>query len=195
MKPFDRKHDGFAIGEGAGILLIESLDSARNRGADIYAEIVGWSYGCDTYALTAHNPDGSAIVEQIRQALKMAKCTSAEIDYINAHGTATAQNDTAEARAIKHIFGKQSKDLNISSTKPVTGHLLGAAGSIEAIITALAIKHSIVPPTINFSHSDPEFSELNFTSKKCIEKKVNMAITMNFGFGGHIGILILAKYA
>ena len=195
MKPFDRNRDGFAIGEGAGAVMLESLDSARGRNADIYAEITGWAYGCDTYSLTAHNPDGNAIAEQIKQALKNARVSPADIDYINAHGTATIQNDFAEVNGIKKAFGNCAENLHISSTKPVTGHLIGAAGSVEAIITALAMHDSVIPPTINLCEPDPAFDGFDFTPNGNIEKQIDCSMTLNFGFGGHIGALVLAKFA
>jgi 3-oxoacyl-[acyl-carrier-protein] synthase II len=193
MKPFDRHRDGFAIGEGAGLILLESLESARHRGAEIYAEITGWSFGCDTYGLTAHCPDGKAIAREISKALQKANISPTDINYINAHGTATKQNDLAEARGMQIAFGDAIKKISISSTKPVTGHLLGAAGSIETIITTLVMRDSIIPATLNLNEIDPLFAGIDFTPNISIKKKINSAIKMNFGFGGHIGILVLAK--
>lgn len=190
MKPFDKKRDGFVIGEGAGVLMLENLESARQRKAEIFAEITGWSYGCDNYGLLAHNPDGTAIAKQIISALEKARITPGEIQYMNAHGTATYQNDKAEVQGILKSFGHFARNINISSTKPVTGHLLGASGSIEAIISIMAIRDSIIPPTINLE--EPEFN-LNFTPKKQIRREIENAITVNFGFGGHIGMIVLAK--
>ncbi len=192
MKPFDIKRDGFAIGEGAGMLVLESLDSALRRKAPVHAEILGWAYGSDTYEITSHNPDGIAIADQILLALDKADRKPSDIDYINAHGTATVQNDATEVKAIKHAFGDACGGMHISSTKPVTGHLIGAAGTVETIITVLAMQNSSTPPTMNLTEPDPSFG-LNFTPLKPIEREIDCAMTMNYGFGGHIGVLILGR--
>ena len=192
MKPFDKRRDGFAVGEGAGVLLIESLDSAMARKAAIHAEITGWAYGCEAYGITSHRPDGSGIAEQIKLALRRASLKPDDVQYINAHGTATKHNDLVEAKAIKTAFGDACREIHISSTKPVTGHTLGASGSIEAIITVLAIKNSTAPPTINLTRPDTS-PDLNFTPLEKVKNEIDCAMTLNYGFGGHIGVLILSS--
>lgn len=185
-RPFDRTRDGFVLGEGAGCIILEEYEHARARGAKIYAEVVGGGMSADAYHITAPHPEGLGARNVMRYALEDAGLTIADIDYVNVHGTSTPLGDVQEARAIQSVFGDHAYKLNISSTKSMTGHLLGAAGAIEAIATILAVKHGIVPPTINFVHADPELDAgLNFTFNKAQSRTVRAAMSNTFGFGGH----------
>ena len=192
-RPFDAKRDGFVMGEGAGVLILEELNHALSRGATILAEIVG--YGCtnDAYHITASSPGGEGAAACIRLALQDAGIAAADIQYINAHGTSTELNDRAETAAIKHVFGKHAAELAVSSTKSMTGHLLGAAGAIEAMITAYAIKEGFVPPTINYANPDPE-CDLDYVPNCGKKAEITFAMTNSFGFGGHNATLILKRY-
>ena len=185
-RPFDQTRDGFVLGEGGGCLILESYDHAIARGAKIYAEVIGGGMSADAYHITAPHPEGLGALNVMRAALSDANINPSEIDYINVHGTSTPLGDVQEAKAIQSVFGEHAYNLNISSTKSMTGHLLGAAGAIEAIAAILAVKNDIVPPTINFANPDPELDpKLNFTFNKAQERKVRIAMSNTFGFGGH----------
>lgn len=194
-RPFDKDRDGFVLGEGAGALILEELEHAKARGAKIYAEIVGGGLTADAYHMTAPHPEGLGAKNVMQNALSDAGISPEEIDYINVHGTSTPLGDIAEVKAIKAVFGEHAYQLNISSTKSMTGHLLGAAGAIETIACIMAIQHSTVPPTINHFTDDPELDEkLNLTFNTAQEKTVNAALCNTFGFGGHNASVILKKY-
>ncbi len=192
-RPFDKDRDGFVMGEGAGILVLETLEHATNRGAKIYAEFAGFGLSDDGYHITQPAPGGEGAVASMSVALEDADLTINDIDYINAHGTSTPFNDKNETAAIKSVFGERAYDIAISSTKSSTGHLLGAAGAVEAIVSVLSIKNGIVPPTINYSTPDPE-CDLNYTPNKPIKKDVKVALSNTFGFGGHNASLIFKKF-
>jgi 3-oxoacyl-[acyl-carrier-protein] synthase II len=191
--PFDKERTGFVIGEGAGIILLESYEHAKRRNAKIYAELVGYGETCDAYHITSPMPEGDCASNAIKLALLEAKVNPNEIDYINAHGTGTVANDSMETKAIKTAFGEHAKHVNISSTKSMTGHLLGAAGAMEAIICVKAIENDFVPATINHNCSD-EGADLKFTPKKGIDAKINYAISNSLGFGGHNAVLCIKKW-
>ena len=194
-RPFDVDRDGFVLGEGAGILVLEELEHARKRGAKIYAEVVGAGATADAHHITAPHPEGFGARNVILEALRDAKMNPEEIDYVNVHGTSTPLGDKAEIKAIQQVFGDHAYNLNISSTKSMTGHLLGAAGAVEAIASVLAIKHNFIPPTINHFTDDPDIdSKLNLTFNKAQDREVNAALTNTFGFGGHNSSVILKKY-
>jgi len=192
-KPFDKERDGFIMGEGAGILILETLQHAKERNANIYAEIFGFGMTADAYHITAPAPEGKATAKAMEIALKDAKIKPSMVDYINAHGTSTPLNDKLETLAVKRVFGKHAYDLKISSNKSMTGHLLGASGGVEAISTALTIKNNIIPPTINYNSPDPE-CDLDYVPNKSEKKIVDYAISNSFGFGGHNGVIVLGKY-
>lgn len=192
-KPFDKERDGFIMGEGAGILILETLQHAQKRNANIYAEILGFGMTADAYHITAPAPDGEGAAKAMEIALRDAKITPSQIDYINAHGTSTPLNDKLETLAIKKVFGKHAYDLKISSNKSMTGHLLGASGGVEAIATALTLKNNIIPPTINYLSPDPE-CDLDYVPNINKNEIVNYAMSNSFGFGGHNGVLVLGKY-
>ncbi len=191
-RPFDADRDGFVIGEGGACLILEEYEHAVKRGAHIYAEVAGGAGNCDAYHMTAPFSDGA--YEVMKSALEDAGMTPENIDYINVHGASTGLGDLSEPKAILKTFGDHAYKLNISSTKSMTGHLLGAAGAIEAIACTLAVKNDIVPPTINFQNLDPEIdSALNFTFKEAQKKKIDIAISNTFGFGGHNACVIIKK--
>lgn len=192
-RPFDKNRDGFVIGEGSGILVIEELEHARRRGANIHAEIRGIGFTADAYHITAPAPGGEGAVRAMRRCIEDGKLKAEDIDYINAHGTSTPYNDKSETDAIKSAFGRYAEKLNISSTKSMTGHLLGAAGGIELIATILAIKNGVIPPTINYEEPDPE-CDLNYTPNQPAERKVRSAISNTFGFGGHNACISVSKF-
>lgn len=193
-RPFDQTRDGFVLGEGAGCLILEEYEHAKARGARIYCEVLGGGLSADAYHITAPHPEGIGAKLVMNHALEDAGLKAEDIDYINVHGTSTPLGDVQEARAIQSVFGEHAYKLNISSTKSMTGHLLGAAGAIEAIATIMAIKHNIVPPTINFTTPDPELDpKLNFTFNKAQERTVNAAMSNTFGFGGHNTSAIFRK--
>ena len=192
-RPFDKLRDGFVVGEGAGILILEELTKAKARGANIYAEIVGYGMSGDAYHITAPCEDGSGAARAMKRCLQNANINPEEVDYINAHGTSTPYNDRLETLAIKKVFGEHAYKLNISSTKSMTGHLLGAAGGIEAVITVLSVKHQVVPPTINLENPDPE-CDLNYNPINPINRKINYAMSNSFGFGGTNACLLFKKY-
>lgn len=194
-RPFDKDRDGFVLGEGGGALILEELEHARKRGARIYAEIVGGGATADAYHITAPHPEGLGASNVMRVALQDANMSLEEIDYINVHGTSTPLGDVAEVKAIQKVFGEHAYNLNISSTKSMTGHLLGAAGAIEAIAGILAIYHQFVPPTINHFTDDPELDpRLNLTFNEAQERKVNAVLSNTFGFGGHNSSVIFKKF-
>lgn len=194
-RPFDLDRDGFVLGEGAGAIILEDLEHAQKRGANILAEIVGSGATADAYHITAPHPEGLGARNVMRMALNDAKLNPEEIDYVNVHGTSTPLGDVAEIKAIQQVFGDYAFDMNISSTKSMTGHLLGAAGAIEAIAGILAINHSFVPPTINHFTNDPEIdSKLNLTLNKTQERKINTILSNTFGFGGHNSSVIFKRF-
>lgn len=192
-RPFDKDRDGFVIAEGAGIVVLEELEHALARGAKIYAEVVGYGASGDAYHITAPAQDGSGAMRSMQQALNDAGIEPAAVDYINAHGTSTYYNDMLETLAINNVFGEHAKKLAVSSTKSMTGHMLGAAGGIEAIFSALAIKESIVPPTINLVNQAEE-CDLDYVPNEAREMNVNYALSNSFGFGGHNATLLFKKY-
>jgi 3-oxoacyl-[acyl-carrier-protein] synthase II len=194
-RPFDLTRDGFVMGEGAGALILEELEHAKARGAKIYAEMVGGGMSADAHHLTAPHPEGLGALLVMRFALEDAGMKPEEIDYINVHGTATPLGDISESIAILKVFGDHAYKLNISSTKSMTGHLLGAAGAVESIAAILSIRDNIVPPTINHFQDDPEIDpKLNFTFNKAQKRTVNAALSNTFGFGGHNASVIFKKY-
>ena len=196
--PFDKDRSGFVLGEGAGIVVLEELEHAKARGAKIYAEVAGVGMSADAHHLTASHPEGLGAKLVMRNALEDAEMKPEEVDYINVHGTSTPVGDISEAKAIKEVFGQHAFDLNISSTKSMTGHLLGAAGAVEAIASILAIKNGIVPPTINHEEGDNDENidyDLNLTFNKAQKREVNVALSNTFGFGGHNACVIFKKYA
>jgi 3-oxoacyl-[acyl-carrier-protein] synthase II len=194
-RPFDLDREGFVLGEGSGALIIEELEHAKARGAKIYAEIVGSGLSADAHHITAPHPDGIGAISVMEQALEEAGIKPEDIDYINVHGTSTPLGDIAETKAIKKVFGEHAYNLNISSTKSMTGHLLGAAGAIEAIACIKAIENNIIPPTINHFTDDPDIdNKLNFTFNKAQKRTVNYALTNTFGFGGHNTSVIFKAY-
>lgn len=192
-RPFDKERDGFIMGEGAGILIVEELEHAINRGATIYAEVVGYGFSSDAFHITQPDPEAKGATRAITEALEDGNVDYKEIGYVNAHGTSTYFNDKLETLAIKNVFKDHAYDLNISSTKSMTGHLLGAAGGIEAIATALALKEGKIPPTINYENPDEE-CDLNYTPNKMVERDIEYAISNSLGFGGHNGTIVLKKY-
>jgi 3-oxoacyl-[acyl-carrier-protein] synthase II len=192
-RPFDATRDGFVMGEGAGIVILEELEHARARGAKIYAEIVGYGATGDAYHLTAPAPDGEGAQRAMRRALKDAKLDVHDVQYINAHGTSTPANDLNETKAIKAVFGDAARDVNISSTKSATGHMLGAAGAVEFIICAHVVRECTVPPTINYETPDPEL-DLNYTPNKAVKRDVKAALSNSFGFGGHNVSLAVKRF-
>lgn len=192
-RPFDKDRDGFVMGEGAGILVLESLESALARGADIYAEIVGYGSTGDAYHITAPAPEGEGAQRAMKQAIEDADLRPDQIDYINAHGTSTPFNDKFETIAIKAVFQKHANELLISSTKSMTGHLLGAAGGVEAIAAIKAIETGIIPPTINYQTPDPD-CDLDYVPNQAREKPIDVALSNSLGFGGHNACLIFKKY-
>lgn len=194
-RPFDKTRDGFVMGEGAGALMLEDLDHALKRGAKIYCEIVGSGLASDAYHVTATHPEGLGAERAMREALREANMMPDEVDYINAHATATPQGDPCECKAIGRVFENSLDSLNISATKSMTGHLLGAAGAVEAIAGILSIKHNKIPPTINFTELDDQISpKLNLTVNQPVEKEVNVVMNNTFGFGGHIAVSLFKRY-
>jgi 3-oxoacyl-[acyl-carrier-protein] synthase II len=193
-RPFDKDRDGFVLGEGAGALIVEEYEHAVKRGAKIYAEIAGGGMSGDAYHMTAPHPEGIGARNVMREALLDAKLNSSAVDYVNVHGTSTPLGDVAETKAIRQVFGDHAYNMNISSTKSMTGHLLGAAGAIEAIACILSVKNNIIPPTINHFTDDPEIdNKLNLTFNNAQEREVNVALSNTFGFGGHNTSAIFKK--
>lgn len=192
-RPFDAERDGFVMGEGAGVVILESLDHALKRGATIIAEVVGYGMSGDAYHLTSPAPEGEGASRSMEEAMKDANIKPTEVDYINAHGTSTDYNDKFETLAIKNTFGEHAYKLAISSTKSMTGHLLGAAGGVETIVCALALHDQIVPPTINYEFPDPD-CDLDYVPNEARKTKVDVALSNSLGFGGHNATIILRKY-
>jgi 3-oxoacyl-[acyl-carrier-protein] synthase II len=193
-RPFDATRDGFVMGEGSGVVILEELEHARKRGARIYAEIVGYGATGDAYHLTAPAPDGEGAQRAMRRAMQDAGLKPSDVQYINAHGTSTPANDLNETKAIKAVFGDEAKKLNVSSTKSATGHMLGAAGAVEFIFSALAVREGKVPPTINYQTPDPE-CDLNYTPNQAATREMSVALTNSFGFGGHNVTLAVRRFA
>ena len=193
-KPFDKERDGFILSEGAGMLFLENLESALNRGAEILGEIIGYGITNDAYHITQPHNDSIGAISAIEMAINEADIKVEDIDYINAHGTSTYFNDMLETQAIKNVLGNHAKDVSISSTKSMTGHLLGAAGAIEAIACINAINYNKVPPTVNYKTPDPECN-LNYTPNIAINRNVEIAMSNSFGFGGHNSVIILKKFS
>ncbi len=193
-RPFDVTRDGFVLGEGAGALIFEEYEHAKARGAKIYAEVIGGAATADAHHITAPHPEGLGAKNVMKFALEDANISKEEVDYINVHGTSTPLGDVAETKAIKELFGDHAYQLNISSTKSMTGHLLGAAGAVEAIACILAINHDFIPPTINHTTEDPNIdSKLNLTFNKAVKRSVNVTLNNTFGFGGHNASIIFRK--
>lgn len=192
-RPFDRDRDGFVIAEGSGIMLLEDLEFARERGASILGEIVGYGLTGDAYHMTAPSPDGDGAIRCMRMALDDAGLTPSEVQYINAHGTSTDLNDAAETRAIKAVFREHSARLAVSSTKSMTGHLLGGAGGVEAVISVLALRDGLIPPTINYENPDPD-CDLDYVPNQARPAELTCALSNSFGFGGTNAVLIFKKY-
>lgn len=192
-RPFDANRDGFVMGEGAGILVLEELEHAKARGARIYAEVVGYGNTADANHITAPAPEGEGATRCMKMALRSAQLDPADIQYINAHGTSTPQGDLCETQAIKHVFGEHARNLAVSSTKGATGHMLGAAGAVEAAICAKAIETGIVPPTINYEHPDPQ-CDLDYVPNSAREMELDGVLSNSFGFGGHNATVALRKF-
>lgn len=194
-RPFDKDRGGFIMGEGAGVVVIESLASAKKRGAPIYCELVGYGATCDAHHITTPAPEGRGLAAAMEMAMDMSGIAKTDVSYVNAHGTSTNYNDKFETMAIKTVFGEHAtnKDLVVSSTKCVTGHTLGAAGGLEAIVAALSIQNDIVPPTINYETPDPE-CDLDYVPNEKREMTVTAAMSTNLGFGGHNAALLFKKY-
>jgi 3-oxoacyl-[acyl-carrier-protein] synthase II len=192
-RPFDKDRDGFVIGEGAGILILEELEYAKARGANIYAEIVGYGLSGDAFHLTGQPPDANGAVRSMKMAIRKAGIQPSDVNYINAHGTSTPINDPTETMAVRSTFGEHAHRLAMSSTKSMTGHLLGAAGGLEAGLSALAVRHQIAPPTINLDHPDPA-CDLDYVPHTARKMTINYALSNSFGFGGTNGTLLLKKY-
>jgi 3-oxoacyl-[acyl-carrier-protein] synthase II len=192
-RPFDKDRDGFIMGEGSGVVILEELEFARRRGAPVYAELVGYGMTADAYHITAPSEDGDGGMRVMQMALRSAGISPGQVDYINAHGTSTPFNDKLETLAIKRLFGEHAYKMAISSTKSMTGHLLGAAGGLEAGIAALVIKHQLIPPTINYETPDPE-CDLDYVPNTKREAKVDYALSNSFGFGGTNGALLFKRF-
>jgi 3-oxoacyl-[acyl-carrier-protein] synthase II len=193
-RPFDADRDGFVVAEGAAVLMLEELNFAKARGAHIYAEILGYGHTSDAYHVTAPMESGEGAAMAMIRAMKDAKVKPEDIDYINAHGTSTQLNDKSETIAIKRAFGEQAYNVPISSTKSVTGHLMGSAGSVEAVLTIQAMQNSFVPPTVNLETPDPD-CDLNYTPNEGVAHNIDVAMSNSFGFGGHNAVLIFGKYS
>ncbi|MFY9140139.1 MAG: beta-ketoacyl-ACP synthase II [Thermacetogeniaceae bacterium] len=192
-RPFDTERDGFVMGEGAGIVILEELNHAQERGAKVYAELIGYGAAGDGYHIVQPDPEGRGAAQAFALALKNARVDPQQVDYINAHGTSTEINDVMETKAIKRVFGDHAYRLAVSSTKSMTGHLLGAAGAVEFIATALSCRYDMIPPTINLNNPDPE-CDLDYVPNTAREKIVNIALSDSLGFGGHNAVLVLKKF-
>jgi len=192
-RPFDQNRDGFVLGEGAGMIVLEELEHARSRGVEIYGEVIGYGSTADAYRITDIHPEGHGAIACIEMALKDARVRPDEIDYVNAHGTSTVVNDRVETRAVKQVMGATAADTPVSSIKSMMGHLIAAAGSIEAIACLLAIRDNVLPPTINYEHPDPD-CDLDYVPNEAREKPVRYALSNSFGFGGQNISLVLAEY-
>ena len=194
-RPFDAERDGFVLGEGAGAIILEDYEHAKARGAKIYAEVIGGGLSSDAYHMTAPHPEGIGVIAVMKNCLENSGIRPEDVDHINTHGTSTPLGDVAELKAISQVFGDHAKNININSTKSMTGHLLGAAGAIETIASILAIQHGIVPPTINHSNVDENINpELNLTLNKAQKREINIALSNTFGFGGHNACVALKKF-
>ena len=193
-RPFDNERDGFVMGEGAGVLILEDMDLARARGANIYAEVIGYCATSDAHHVTEPAPGGAGLARALRRAMKKAEIAPEDVDYINAHGTSTKFNDRDETAAIKSVFGDHAYRLAVSSTKSMTGHMLGAAGGLEIGLTALALQRGILPPTINYQHPDPD-CDLDYIPNEARHKEISVAISNSMGFGGHNAVAILKRFA
>jgi 3-oxoacyl-[acyl-carrier-protein] synthase II len=191
-RPWDKDRDGFVMAEGAGVVILEEYEHAKQRGAKIYAELLGYGMSADACHITAPAPDGKGASMAMTLALRDAKLNPEQVDYINAHGTSTPLGDLAETRAVKNTFGAHAKSVAVSSTKSQLGHLLGASGGVEAVITAMTIDRNLIPPTINLDNPDPE-CDLDFVPHKARDRKVEVAMSNSFGFGGHNASLVLKK--
>lgn len=192
-RPFDRDRDGFIMSEGAGVVVVEELEHARARGAKIYCELTGYGLSADAYHMTAPPADGEGAARAMQTAMAHAKTTPDQVDYVNAHATSTGLGDISETRALKTVFGEHAKKVSISATKSMTGHLLGGAGAVEMAACALAIRDSVIPPTINLDNPDPE-CDLDYTPKVAKQKKIRIALNNSFGFGGHNATLVAAEF-
>jgi 3-oxoacyl-[acyl-carrier-protein] synthase II len=192
-RPFDKTRDGFVIGEGAAVVVLEALEHALARGAHIYAEVLGYGNTDDAYHITAPMENGAGAAKAMEKALRNAGLTIDQIDYINAHGTSTPLNDASETHAIKSVFGERAYDVPLSSTKSETGHLLGAAGSVEAVFSVQSILHQFIPPTINLHTPDPD-CDLNYTPNVGVSHAIKTVMSNSFGFGGHNAVLIFGQY-
>lgn len=193
-RPFDAERDGFVLGEGAGAIILEEYEHAKARGAKIYAEVIGGGMSSDAYHMTAPHPEGIGVIAVMKNCLENSGIKPEDVDHINTHGTSTPLGDVAELKAISEVFGEHAKNININSTKSMTGHLLGAAGAIEAIASILSIQNSIVPPTINHSTPDENINpDLNLTLNKAQKREVNIAMSNTFGFGGHNACVAFKK--
>lgn len=192
-RPFDKNRDGFIVAEGAGVLVLEEMELAKKRGAKIYAEVIGYGMNSDAFHMTTPSPEGEGAARCMTASLKSAGINPQDVDYINAHGTSTYYNDLYETMAVKKVFADSAKKLAISSTKSMTGHLLGAAGGVEAVFTALSIYHGIIPPTINYETPDPE-CDLDYVPNKAREKKIKIAMSNSFGFGGTNATLVFKRF-
>jgi 3-oxoacyl-[acyl-carrier-protein] synthase II len=193
-RPFDRDRDGFVMGEGAGIIVVEELEHAKARGAKVYCELTGYGLSADAYHMTAPPETGEGAARAMQIALEHARTRPEQVDYVNAHATSTGLGDIAETRALKTVFGESAKKVSISATKSMTGHLLGGAGAVEMAACALAIRDSVIPPTINLENPDPE-CDLDYTANVAKQKKVRVAVNNSFGFGGHNATLVAAEYS
>jgi 3-oxoacyl-(acyl-carrier-protein) synthase len=192
-RPFDRERDGFVMGEGSGVLVFEELNHAQKRGAHIYGEVVGFGMTADAFHLTDPDPDGKALGKAVKNVLEMAEVNPGEVDYINPHGTSTLLNDKVETRMLKEVFGKDAYRIPISSTKSITGHLMGAAGGVEAIAVLLAIEKGIIHPTLNYEFPDPE-CDLDYVPNQARKKEVRLGLSMSAGFGGVNSAILLKKF-
>jgi 3-oxoacyl-[acyl-carrier-protein] synthase II len=192
-RPFDKDRDGFVLGEGAGVVIVEELEHAKKRGANILAELTGYGLSCDAYHMTSPPPGGTGAAKAMQHTLKRAKLAPDQIDYINAHGTSTPVGDLAETDAIKSVFGESAKKIAVSSTKSMTGHLLGAAGAAELIFCIKAIEQNIIPPTINLDNPDPN-CDLDYVPHKAREQRVDVAMSNSFGFGGHNATVLVRRF-
>jgi 3-oxoacyl-[acyl-carrier-protein] synthase II len=192
-RPFDAGRDGFVMGEGGGAVILEELEHAKARGARVYCEMAGIGFTADAHHITAPPEGGDGAVRSMRRSLKDAGITPDKVDYINVHGTSTPLGDISETQAIKTVFGEHARTMKISSTKSMTGHLLGAAGAVEAIAAILACKNDIIPPTINYEHPDPA-CDLDYTPNVAVQRVVQYALSNTFGFGGHNATLLVKKY-
>jgi 3-oxoacyl-[acyl-carrier-protein] synthase II len=192
-RPFDRERDGFVMGEGAGVLVFEELDHAKRRGGHIYGEVVGFGMTADAYHLTDPDPNGKSLGKAVKDALEMSGIHPEEIDYINPHGTSTQLNDRVETRMIKDVFGQKAYHIPISSTKSITGHLMGAAGGVEAISVLLAIEKGIIHPTLNYEFPDPE-CDLDYVPRYARQKEVRLGLSISAGFGGVNSAILIKKF-